>query len=90
MMWVDHHFMDLPRSKLFPVSTPETGSLGVDDSNLPPWGGVFGWPIFFGAFAVGPFKEGLPSPKTNGWLEDEISYWEGLFSGDMLVLRRVY
>ena len=46
--------------------------------------------FFFGAFAIGPFREGLPSPKTNGWLEDEISYWEGLFSGDMLVLRRVY
>ena len=34
-------------------------------------------------------------PKTNiapenGWLEDEISYWEGIFSGDMLVSRRVY
>ena len=33
-------------------------------------------------------------PKTNiapenGWLEDEISDWEGLFSGDMLVSGRV-
>ncbi len=33
-------------------------------------------------------------PKTNiapenGWLEDEISYWEGLFSGDLLVSQRV-
>ncbi len=35
-------------------------------------------------------------PKTNseftpenGWLEDEISYWEGVFSGDMLVSGRV-
>ena len=25
----------------------------------------------------------------NGWLEDDISYWEGLFSGDMLVSERV-
>ena len=31
--------------------------------------------FFFGAFAIGPFREGLPSPKTNGWLEDEMSYW---------------
>ena len=33
-------------------------------------------------------------PKTNiapenGWLEYEISYWEGLFPGDMLVSGRV-
>ena len=33
-------------------------------------------------------------PKTNifapenGWLEVEVSYWEGLFSGDMLVSGR--
>ena len=25
----------------------------------------------------------------NGWLEDEIAYWEGLFSRDMLVSQRV-
>ena len=37
----------------------------------------------------------LPSLKLtdnapeNGWLEDEMSYWEGLFSWDMLVSQRV-
>ena len=26
----------------------------------------------------------------NGWLEDDISFWGGLFSGAVLVLRRVF
>ena len=39
-------------------------------------------------------QAGYTLPKTNiapenGWLDDEISYWEGLFSGDMLVSQRV-
>ena len=38
------------------------------------------------------FKKKLPKTNIapeNGWLEDEISYREGLFSGDMLVSGRV-
>ena len=32
----------------------------------------------------------LIRPLENRWLENEISFWNGLFSGAMLVSRRVY
>ena len=31
----------------------------------------------------------LPETNINGWLEDEFSFWDGLFSRAMLVLGRV-
>ena len=41
---------------------------------------------------VGSFMVTLPETDIapeNGWLEDEISYWRGLFKGAMLVLGSV-
>ena len=35
----------------------------------------------------------LPKTNTapkNGWLEDEISYWEGVFSGDIFIYIYIY
>ena len=45
------------------------------------------WLVWFGLIGL---VDLITLPKTNkaaenGWLEDEISYWEGLFPGDMLV-----
>ena len=52
--------------------------------------GVWVWPA--GCWLMvneGTLPETNVAPE-NGWLEDDMSFWDGLFSGAMLVLRSVY
>ena len=52
--------------------------------------GVWVWPA--GCWLVvneGTLPETNVAPE-NGWLADDMSFWDGLFSGAMLVLGSVY